>query len=75
MASTAWILVEDFEAFKFEKKDLDGSRTCFGVDPGDVGKGGKDVNDGDEGEAESCVEGSLLVDLKVVPVCEMKSPR
>ena len=68
VASTVWILVEDFEAFKFEKKDLDGSRTCLGVDPGDVGKGGKDVNEGDEGEADSCAERSLFVVLKVLPI-------
>ena len=47
------ILNEDFEAFKFEKKDLEGSRACLGVWPGELGKGGNEVNEaemGDEGD-------------------------
>ena len=45
-----WILIEDFEAFRFAKKDLDGSRACLGVTPGELGKGGNDVKVGDMGE-------------------------
>ena len=44
------ILKEDFDAFKFEKKDLDGSRPCLGVCPGEVGKGGIEVKVGEVGE-------------------------
>jgi len=44
------ILNEDFEAFKFEKKDFDGSRACLCVCPGEVGKGGNEVKVGEIGD-------------------------
>lgn len=41
---------EDFEAFRLEKKDFDGSRACLGVCPGEVGKGGNEVKVGELGD-------------------------
>lgn len=42
-------LLDDFEAFKFEKNPFDGSRACLGVSIGEDGKGGREVNSGDLG--------------------------
>ncbi len=43
--------MDDFEAFRFEKKLLDESRVCLGVSLGDGGKGGRDVISGELGSA------------------------
>lgn len=54
--STDCILVEDFDAFRFEKNDFDASLTCFGVDSGEEGNGGRDVNEGEVGEVDPILE-------------------
>ena len=52
VGSNLCILFDDFDAFRFEKKDLDWSRTCFEVVLGDDGKGGSEVNVGDAGSMD-----------------------
>lgn len=47
VGSMWYILLEDFEAFMFEKKPFEGSRVCFGVSFGEDGNGGSDVRSGE----------------------------
>lgn len=54
--STNCIFVVDFDAFRLEKNDFEGSLRCFGVDSGEEGKGGRDVKDGEVGEVDSVLE-------------------
>ena len=54
--STDCILVVDFDAFKLEKNDFEGSLTCFGVDSGEEGKGGRDVKVGEVGGVDSVLD-------------------
>ena len=68
MASGGCILIEDFEAFKLEKNDLDASLPCLGADVGDVGevgKGGSDVKVGDVGISLAPWESSREVAGKI----------
>lgn len=41
LVSEAWSLCEDFEAIRFEKNDLDGSRACFDAVRLLAGEGGR----------------------------------
>lgn len=41
--------MDDFEAFKLEKKPLEASRVCPGVSFGEDGKGGREVKSGEFG--------------------------
>ncbi len=68
VGSILWILFDDFEAFKFAKKDLDWSRPCLGLFFGDEGKGGSEVKVGDPGSRDGSrsLYGSIsLFDLEL----------
>ena len=67
-------MLEDFEAFRFEKNDFEGSLTCFGADSGDVGNGGRDVNEGEVGEVDSAGGGSRLELVSVLANWETVPP-
>ena len=45
--------MDDLEAFKFEKKPLDGSRACLVPSVGEDGKGGSEVKSGEFGRASA----------------------
>jgi hypothetical protein len=48
--SGGWILMDDLEAFRFAKKDFEGSRACFGRFSDEDGKGGREVMHGEVGD-------------------------
>lgn len=51
--------MDDFEAFKFEKKPLEPSRVCFGTSLGEDGKGGREVKSGEFGCASFVGRGAI----------------
>ena len=57
------IFVVDFDALRFEKNDFEGSLTCLGADSGEEGKGGREVKEGEVGEADSVLEWSAFVSV------------
>lgn len=43
-------MMDDLEAFRFAKKDFEGSRACFGRFSDEDGKGGREVMHGEVGD-------------------------
>lgn len=65
-SKVVWTLLDDLEAFKFEKNPLEESCWCFGLDLGELGKGGKDVMSGD-GSSLSCAFSIDVCSLSFLP--------
>lgn len=53
-------MLDDLEAFRFEKNPFEGSRLCFGVSLGELGNGGSEVKSGECGCASA--DGDVTVD-------------
>ena len=62
--------MDDLDALRLEKNDLDWSLTCFGMAFGEAGKGGREVMFGEEGMCMvcdgSCIKGIVLLFAFVV---------